>query len=148
MTRETKIILLSTLAMGTIVGLVMIRQRNRKELDEIIDKINTGQGATGTVDDLKHNNAFNPEYFKGKTGLLSGNEAVAQAKIIYNAKGIVNDDEDAVYGVFNRAKSKAVISQIAMAFQILYKVSMYDYIRSMFSDSEMQKLQFRIDQLK
>jgi len=150
MTRTNKIALFSTIAVTAAVALFAVRERNKKEISEIITKIKSGEGAQGTVDDIKFSSAFNPEYYKSRpvSELTTVASAQARAKTIYDAKGFFYDDEEVVFKVFNNAKSKAVISQISEAFAKKYGTPLYQFLRSMMWDSELAIIQARLKQLK
>lgn len=61
------------------------------------------------------------------------------AKELYDAKGIVDDDEDAVMNVFkNKVKDKVHISNVSKAFMNQYKKGLYEYLKSFLSDTEME----------
>ena len=77
--------------------------------------------------------AFNPEFWKTipKGALYYGEEsALKKAKRIWDAKGWLNDDEDALYKVFNEMPSLSAISSVAYWFENKYNRNLWDYIMS------------------
>lgn len=62
------------------------------------------------------------------------------ADMIYNAAGVFNDDEDAVYSAFSMLKSKAELSLLADYFQRLYKKSLFEYIQSFLNAEELSNV--------
>ncbi|MCB0374446.1 MAG: hypothetical protein KDD04_00850 [Sinomicrobium sp.] len=50
------------------------------------------------------------------------------------------DDEDKVYGVFRELKDKVQVSQVAGAYQELYKKNLIDKLHDRFTKSEVQKV--------
>lgn len=61
------------------------------------------------------------------------------AKIIKEAKGTFNDDEDAVKDVFSKKlRDKTQVASLSKAFYELYKKDMWQYLNSFLSQSEMK----------
>ena len=72
--------------------------------------------------------------------LLKSQPAKDAAKQIYDAKGILNDDEESVRDVFkNKVRDKVQVSNVSQAFYTQYKKDLYDYLRSFLSESEMEQ---------
>jgi hypothetical protein len=89
---------------------------------------------------LSTGNYFDPDYYKkGGAGtlLLTVSGATNLSKIIYDAKGILNDDEAAVYGVFQSLKAKSQVSFLAEVFFKTYKKSLLAYLQSFLNDTEL-----------
>lgn len=86
------------------------------------------------VNQMLKEDYFNPSYADKaliKYGAIqgwSGNSAEILAKQIYDAKGIFNDDEEAVYSVFRKCQYKTQVSRIAKAFLYKYNADLYSYI--------------------
>lgn len=91
---------------------------------------------------LANENYFDPDYFQNKPGaiIMTVASANALAKIIYDAKSVINDDEAAVYGVFQSLRTKTQVSFLAYIFFKNYKKSLLSYLLSMFNASEMEAL--------
>lgn len=56
---------------------------------------------------------------------------------IYNAKGIINDDEDIVYSIFRQLPSIFMISIISKLFEEKYKTSLKLYLSTFLSEKEL-----------
>lgn len=62
---------------------------------------------------------------------------------IYNAKGfmsIFNDNESAVYAAFRDLRNKIQVAQVAQGFSSRYSKDLYQFLRDMLSDSEMNEV--------
>lgn len=89
---------------------------------------------------LSTGNYFDPDYWRtGGSGTLLLTVGAAQnyAAILKNAKGIFNDDEAAVYGVFQSLKTRSQVSFLAMVFFQQYGQSMLGFLQSFLNESEM-----------
>jgi hypothetical protein len=89
---------------------------------------------------LSTGNYFDPDFYKkggAGTMLLTMSAASSYAKIIYDAKGILNDDEAAVYGVFQSLKTRSQVSFLSEVFFKTYKKSLIAYLMSFLNDSEL-----------
>ena len=69
-------------------------------------------------------------------------QATAQnlAVRIYKAKGLFNDDEDALYSAVKALKYKSQVSQTAGKFLELYKKDMAAYLQSFLNENELSKI--------
>lgn len=83
--------------------------------------------------------AFNPQWYRNVSGavLITRAKAEELAEIIYDAMGLFNDDEDAIYAVFRQLKAKTQVSWLADVFFQQYNADLYQYLRGRMSDSEM-----------
>lgn len=72
----------------------------------------------------------------GKVKILTKDSALKLAARIYDAEGVVNDDEDEVYKVIGTLKNKAQLSFLAEQFQIKYGKDMREYIKGFMSEDE------------
>ncbi len=62
------------------------------------------------------------------------------AKIIMDAKGTFNDDEDAVKSVFGKKlRDKTQVASLSKAFYQLYKKDMWQFLNGFLSQSEMKE---------
>jgi hypothetical protein len=66
--------------------------------------------------------------------------ALQEAENVWDSKGIVNDNEEKLYGVFRALKYKSQISFLADVFKQQYSRDLYQFIRSFLNDSEMSTL--------
>lgn len=100
--------------------------------DKQRDKIESQYG-TGT------NSPFNPNWYKSVPGavLITRASAESLSAIIYDAFGLLNDKEDAVYAVFRQLKAKTQVSWLADVFFQKFNADLYQYLRGRMSDSEM-----------
>lgn len=73
-------------------------------------------------------------------GFYTAKLAKEQAKKIYDAWGVLNDDEDAIYLVYSLCKNQFQMQQIAIQYQGMYGVRLIDHIDSKFYDYEKKKL--------
>jgi hypothetical protein len=108
------------------------------------DKANAAQ-----LQQLNNSNVFSPNYWKSKPGanLITVAEAFRLAKIIYDAKGIFNDDEAAVYGAFQQLKYKTQVSWLAEKFFDKYQTSLLGYLQNMFNEAEMAQVAAIVNRL-
>lgn len=88
---------------------------------------------------LSQQDYFDPDFYK-KPGAKLITVAVANglAKKIYDAKNIINDDEAAVYGVFQALQTKSQVSFLAEIFFNIYGKSLLGFLLSFLNDTEMQ----------
>ncbi len=70
--------------------------------------------------------------------ILDIQTAKEYAKIIKNAKGTFNDNEGAVRVIFSkRIRDKTQVSEMSKAFWRLYKIDMWQYLKSFLSQREL-----------
>jgi hypothetical protein len=89
---------------------------------------------------LSSGNYFDPDYWRtGGAGtlLLTMGAANNYADILKNAKGYFNDDEAAVYGVFQSLKTRSQVSFLAMVFFQKFNVSLLGYLQTFMNDAEL-----------
>jgi len=86
--------------------------------------------------------AFTPGAWKGNFSnviTISPIEAIKRAKVINGAfGGLLNDDEEKIYGVYRTTPSKASMVKIAVAYWVTYKKDLYQELRSRLDDLEME----------
>lgn len=82
------------------------------------------------------NSWWNPNYWQtvkpagaSYSYAITLSTAVAWAREIYNAIGPINDNEDAVFAVFKRCRTRANASYIAYAFQQTYGEDLLKWLR-------------------
>jgi|694.fasta_scaffold12328_9 hypothetical protein len=111
------------------LGIVQSQQDKREE-KELND----------AMKELSSSDYFDPDYWrKGGAGtlLIKNDTANLLAERLYNAKGIFNDNESAVYGVFQLLKTRSQVSYLAMIFYQKYNKSMLTYLLEFLNDQEM-----------
>lgn len=96
------------------------------------------------------NNSFREELkvdtnkYNGSTVTITKQLAIDLAKRIWNAEGVFNDDEEAVYDSLSQLKSKSDYQMVAVAFENLNanteKVSLVYDLKSWMSESELSKV--------
>jgi hypothetical protein len=59
---------------------------------------------------------------------------------IYNAKGFFNDDESTILVAFRDLRNKIQVAQVAQGFSLRYSKDLYQFLRDMLSDSEMNEV--------
>lgn len=77
---------------------------------------------------------LNKKYPKAKK--LSNSDVQALAKKLHDAKGFFNDDEDAVYSVFQSIPYKSYICQLTVAFDSLYGKNLITYLDFLSGDEK------------
>lgn len=129
-------------------GLVLIYLAGNK----IFQKLGLAKDAEDAAEDaanaaVEKENYFDPAYLEERrkkyTCKILSNDGKLSAEKLYNAKGIFNDDEDAVYGVFRKLESKTQVSQIAGTFFKLYNKDLKNYLQppnGFLSESEWNKV--------
>jgi len=98
---------------------------------------------------LNNEDYFNPNYWQRKLPAKIITESFSRkySDDIYNAYGFFNDDENAVYGVFEQMKTKSQVSYLSYKFYQYYNRSLIEYLRSFLNDSEMAKIAAIINKL-
>ena len=108
----------------------------------ILSKILTGLGIWKSADSRELDNAstnpnsfWSPNFWHNKpadvswTYALSAAEAKQYASQIYDAFGFFNDCEECAIGVFKLLRTKANVSYIAEAFQLMYGQDLLTFLR-------------------
>jgi len=88
-------------------------------------------------------NYFDPDFYKSGgagTKILTVGSAEKLAKLIRDAKGIFNDDESQVYGVFEQLRYQSQVSFLSAIFFKMYNVSLYGYLREFLNDAEIARI--------
>ena len=78
-----------------------------------------------------------------KAPRLAYNSVSGKVDQIYNAKGFLsvgNDNEGAIYAAFRDCRNKIQVAQIAKGFSLRYSRDLYQFLRDMLSDSEMNEV--------
>lgn len=133
----------------TVAGIGLLIYATKRALVSfgVIDDANV----TKPLQILETQDYFNPKYFeqfKNKDVLiLKSDYANSLCDIIHNAKGLFNDDEDAVYSVFEKLKTKSQVSFLALRFNERYNASLKNYLKSFLNNSEMANVANIINKL-
>lgn len=78
--------------------------------------------------------------------LLTQAGAAAYVEDLWDATGYINDDEEAIYGVFRAMKTQSQIAALAKRFNQLKNRDLYGYLRNYLNDAEMLIIKKIIDQ--
>jgi len=104
----------------------------------------------GELGELKKT-AFNESYLselrkEGKRGLLvlTVSKALEHAKKIESSFAWYDDDEDAVYGVFDLLKDHLQVSQVAQAYLTKYQETLLSILQARLSDSEFEVIKKKL----
>ena len=94
------------------------------------------------IQQLQTEDYFNPNYWTKQLPAIVIKEDKTQEliEILYNSYGYFNDDEAAIYGVFETLKTKSQVSWLAYKFNERYNASLLEYLRSFLNDSELSKI--------
>jgi len=139
------------------IGVFVALSRKRKQHKAIQTTTTTSIGngvqvTTGNVGTTKQepnwNSPFDMNYLtdvqkwvapKG-IQILDDTSAKKFAKVVKEAKGTFNDDEEAVKNVFGKKlRDKSQVASLSKAFYGLYKKDMWQYLNSFLSQSEMKE---------
>lgn len=131
-----------------ILIILYVRKKNKEtQFGELLKAIDDKSTATGSSEDLKSNRAFDPFYYKSKKAPTLNVDYTKLATQVYDAKGVVKDDEDSVLAVYGQFRSKLHASYLANIFQQRYKRNLYDYLQSFMDQKYMDQLLDRVKQL-
>jgi len=124
MKRKHIIIVAGSLAGLGLIAFFAMRSRKKKEVADILDKIDKGVKETGTIKDLAGDIAFNENQpIPNGTSLLKVATAQAYAKKMY---GLFDqylgtyDDEEGAIALLSQIKTKVKLSQVAKEFRKIY----------------------------
>lgn len=101
------------------------------------------QRETRDLRELQSENYFNPTYwqqFGAGALILTESDAKRYSDTIKDAYGIFNDDENAIYAVFELLKTKSQVSYLALKFNQYYNISLLGYLQSFLNDAELAKV--------
>lgn len=144
---------IAVLGIGTFV--VLSRKNKKKITSNVTKSTSIGNGVqvtTGNVGATKQepdwNSPFDMNYLADvqkwvapkSIQVLDDVSAKKYAKIIKDAKGSFNDDEDAVKSVFGKKlRDKTQVASLSKAFYQLYKKDMWQFLNGFLSRSEMKE---------
>jgi len=144
---------IGVLGIGTFV--VLSRKNKKKTASSATKSTSIGSGVqvtTGNVGTTKQepnwNSPFDMNYLTDvqkwvtpkSIQVLDVITAKEYAKIIKEAKGTFNDDEDAVKEVFGKKlRDKTQVASLSKAFYKIYKKDMWQFLNSFLSQSEMKE---------
>jgi len=106
-------------------------------------------GIVKTQDDVKDqvlidsfegsNDWFNPsKKLPAKALILTSKYQTLLVKRLWDAKGgLLNDDEEKIYGVFRLLKTKSQVVSLAAAFYVKHKKDLYMWLKSFFEKQAM-----------
>ena len=98
---------------------------------------------------LANEDYFNPNYYARHlpAKILTVSDGNKFSERIYNAKQLINDDEAAVYGVFQLLRTKTQVSSLANYFQSKYQKSLLGFLQSFLNESELSNIATIINKL-
>ena len=144
---------LGVVGIGVFIALSRKRKRNKTMQTITTTPIGSGiQVTTSNVGTTKQepnwNSPFDMNYLtdvqkwvapKG-IQVLDKEAAKKLAKVIKEAKGTFNDDEEAIKNVFGKKlRDKTQVASLSKAFYSLYKKDMWQYLNSFLSQSELKQ---------
>jgi hypothetical protein len=136
MKRKHILILTGSLAGIGMIALLVIRNKKKKEVTDILDKLDKGTNETGTIADLGGDEAFNVNLANDRKKIPAGSPllrvATAQdyAKKVYDKFGYVYDDEEGAISLLSQIGTKVKVSQVAKEFGIKYGTDMGQFLTS------------------
>lgn len=71
---------------------------------------------------------------------LTVSQVNSYAESIYNAKGVFDDDEDALYSVFRIMKTITICSIVSKSFRIKYNKSLYSFLSEFLNTDELSRI--------
>lgn len=144
---------IGVLGIGTFI--VLSKKHKKKTVSNVTKSTSVGSGVqvtTGNVGTTKQepnwNSPFDMNYLTDvqkwlapkSIQVLDDITAKKYAKIIKEAKGTFNDDEDAVKEVFGKKlRDKTQVASLSKAFYQTYKKDMWQFLNSFLSQSEMKE---------
>lgn len=143
---------IGVIGIGVFITLSRKRTKQTSPQSKIAATIGSGvQVTTGNVGTTKQepnwNSPFDMNYLTDvqkwvapkSIRVLDDSTAKRLAKIIKDAKGTFNDDEDAIKDIFSKKlRDKTQVASLSKAFYELYKKDMWQYLNSFLSQSEMK----------
>jgi hypothetical protein len=99
------------------------------------------------IKELSSSDYWKPSYYKDlinkypkKVALSNPNTVTEYAKQFKDTKGIINDNEEKVYGIIRSMKYGTQLSQVSERFYVMYKLDLYNFLQSFLNDSELLKV--------
>ena len=105
------------------------------------------------AEQLGYSNFWKPFFWKDaaskgkKPKILTKNSAKNLSQKIWDAKGLFNDDEESLYGVFRQIKTQSQISYLSDVFFQETGKDLYEFLNSFLNSDELSKLSDRLNQL-
>lgn len=145
-------------AAGLAIGTYYLIKNRKKKEDEmpVISTLSSGKptkinrgGSTSPLVEPNWKAPFDMNYLQDVKKWLRGkriqelskSQANQFALILKNAKGLFDDDEDAVGGVFRSLQDKTQVASLSWAFYHNHgQKDLYKYLKSFLSDQEMKTL--------
>ena len=127
-------------------GAILLVYLGGRSIFQKLGLVQSDQSAQAAADvqnqmvQLQQGNYFDPDFYKtGGPGtlILTVSAATTLSRILYNSKGTFNDDEAAVYGVFQQLKTRSQVSFLASVFFNIYKKSLIGYLSGFLNAEEL-----------
>ena len=118
-------------------GLGLIKSSEEKKEEKQIKDIDIGKFEPLNP---KFWNKLRYEYPKNRVKIISANDAEVYKKNIIASSGIFNDDEAALYKVFNSLPTQSAVSYFADQFSKKTNKDLLTYVTDMLNDNEKLKL--------
>ena len=119
---------LALVVTGVIV-VVVTRRRNKELIKQINDILDKGTQATGTPEDIKNDDAFDPNFYKKNMGaIVSASAATTMAKKIHDAIGTFYDKETDVVSAITQIRTKTRLSFVSEIFLKKYGIGLGSFI--------------------
>jgi len=142
---NSQYILLGTgvaLAIGfTITGVIVFNKRKRQGEYDYLIKVISDNLDDVTLASLK-GGVFDKEAYKKNPQCATIDSLTAKqlSDKLFNAKGLLNDDEQAVESVFKNINSRCDVSKIADHFYNAHgKTDLFTYLKSFLNNDELEK---------
>ena len=122
------------------IGIKIRNSSVDKKLEQILG------GGVGQYGDLKDMPGFKGKVYRdglaSNLNIIKLKDEVARnyADNIDKAWGVLNDDEPAVYSVFNNIKDNYALSQVASVYEVIYKVPLLTKLEDKLSSDEQNEV--------
>ena len=110
------------------------------EYEKLLSDIRDTNQPLGSYKDLDNiSSPLNKDYFKKHPERVTISPTVAKkiAIDLHTAKGVFNDNENAITNAFRQLKTKEDVSRVSSAFSGIYNKDLYTHLDSILNDSEM-----------
>lgn len=111
------------------VGLIQSAQEQKQEQQR-------EQAVTATIWNPNLHTNYVSVGEKKPVYLLRKAERDELARKLWNAKGIFNDDEEAIYAVFRSLRYQTQVASIVLSFKELFNQDLVTWLKSVLSDDE------------
>jgi hypothetical protein len=133
--------------LGVVVGAVAYTIYKINSAQQAVKEIFTGDPAVKkAIEEAKTSDAFSIYYWskaieQAKPQAILGfskASAEANAAMIHDAFGLLNDNEERIYAVFRKCTTKASVSRISAAYSAVFHKDLYSDLVENLSDTEMK----------